>query len=99
MKNTILSARLIEISKALLQLDNYDPGDVMGYPDDLKLKSSMTLFSIVSEFAAAEYLQTADVKSIPAGEKQVVNDGREIAFLECHSETGGRESAAVSEQV
>ena len=92
MKNTILSARLIEIS-------NYDPGDVMGYPDDLKLKSSMTLFSIVSEFAAAEYLQTADVKSIPAGEKQVVNDGRKIAFLECHSETGGRESAAVSEEV
>ncbi|MEE3482027.1 MAG: YhcH/YjgK/YiaL family protein [Lachnospiraceae bacterium] len=25
--------------------------------------------------AAAEYLQTVDVKSIPAGEKQVVNDG------------------------
>ena len=41
----LLKARLLEISGALLDLEQSDPGTVMGYPDDLKLKSSMTLFS------------------------------------------------------
>ena len=40
-----LRARLLEISEALLQLDTNDPTRVMGYPDDLKLRSSMTLFA------------------------------------------------------
>ncbi len=40
----LLRARLIEISQALLALDDSDPSRVMGYPDDLKLCSSMTLF-------------------------------------------------------
>lgn len=44
----VLSQRLIEISNALLELESDNPTDVMGYPDDLKLKSSMTLFSLVS---------------------------------------------------
>ncbi len=40
-----LRARLIEISEALLTLNTNDPTRVMGYPDDLKLRSSMTLFA------------------------------------------------------
>ena len=40
-----LRARLIEISEALLALPGNDPLKVMGYPDDLKLRSSMTLFA------------------------------------------------------
>ena len=40
-----LRARLIEISEALLALESSDPTRVMGYPDDLKLRSSMTLFA------------------------------------------------------
>ena len=44
MKDPVLSARLIEISEALLNLRSSDPAAVMGYPDDLKLRSSMTLF-------------------------------------------------------
>ncbi len=40
-----LRARLIEISEALLKLPENDPNKVMGYPDDLKLRSSMTLFT------------------------------------------------------
>ncbi len=40
-----LRARLLEISDALLQLSSNDPTYVMGYPDDLKLRSSMTLFA------------------------------------------------------
>lgn len=40
-----LKARLIEISEALLALPGSDPRAVMGHPDDLKLRSSMTLFA------------------------------------------------------
>ncbi len=40
-----LHANLIHISQALLDLECSDPRAVMGYPDDLKLCSSMTLFS------------------------------------------------------
>ena len=40
-----LRARLLEISEALLHLESDDPTQVMGYPDDLKLRSSMTLFA------------------------------------------------------
>lgn len=49
LKNDILRNRLIEICEALLSLDSDDATYVMGYPDDLKLKSSMTLFSEVSD--------------------------------------------------
>ncbi len=41
----VLRARLIEISEALLALPGNDPTAVMGDPDDLKLRSSMTLFA------------------------------------------------------
>ena len=40
-----LRARLLEISEALLTLASSDPTEVMGWPDDLKLRSSMTLFA------------------------------------------------------
>ena len=42
----VLRQRLLEISGALLDLDSSDPRAVMGYPDDLKLRSSMTLFAL-----------------------------------------------------
>ena len=45
LKEPTLRARLLEISEALLTLDSNDPTEVMGYPDDLKLRSSMTLFA------------------------------------------------------
>ncbi len=44
----LLRARLVEISEALLALESNNPTQVMGYPDDLKLKSSMTLFAEVA---------------------------------------------------
>ncbi len=49
LKNNTLKHRLIEICEALLSLESDDATYVMGYPDDLKLKSSMTLFSEVSD--------------------------------------------------
>ena len=44
----VLGKRLVEISEALLALDSCDATSVMGYPDDLKLKSCMTLFAAAS---------------------------------------------------
>lgn len=49
LNNKILRKRLIEICEVLLSLENNDATYVMGYPDDLKLKSSMTLFNEVSD--------------------------------------------------
>ena len=47
--HNVLGARLVEISEALLQLSENDPLVVMGgSPDDMKLKSSMTLFALAS---------------------------------------------------
>lgn len=45
----LLGARLVEISVALLELESSDATAVMGYPDDLKLRSCMTLFQLVSD--------------------------------------------------
>ena len=44
LQHPVLGPRLIEISEALLALDQSDPRRVMGSPDDLKLRSCMTLF-------------------------------------------------------
>lgn len=40
----VLGARLKEISSALLDLNGLSASKIFGYPDDLKLRSSMTLF-------------------------------------------------------
>ena len=45
----ILGSRLVEITETLLSLKESDPLKVMGSPDDLKLKSCMTLFAYISE--------------------------------------------------
>ena len=47
LEDPVLRRRLVEISEALLELEACDAGDVMGWPDDMKLKSSMTLFHLV----------------------------------------------------
>ena len=41
----VLGSRLLEISRALLGLASSDARHVLGSPDDLKLRSSMTLFA------------------------------------------------------
>ncbi len=42
----VLGARLKEISSALLDLEGLSASEIFGYPDDLKLRSSMTLFRL-----------------------------------------------------
>ncbi len=44
LKNETLKTHLLEICVALLSLESSDAEAVMGYPDDLKLRSCMTLF-------------------------------------------------------
>lgn len=46
LKNEYLKNNLIEISNALYQL-NGNISNILGYPDDLKLKSCMTLFNYI----------------------------------------------------
>lgn len=48
LNNSILSERLIEISNALISLDKEDAKEIFGSTDAMKLKSSMTLFSLCS---------------------------------------------------
>jgi len=47
LNHEILGSRLVEISHVLLTLDTDDATKVFGNPDYKKLKSSMTLFSLV----------------------------------------------------
>ena len=47
-EHPVLGPRLVEISEALLTLDTGDASRVMGYPDDLKLRSCMTLFELAA---------------------------------------------------
>lgn len=49
LNNELLRSHLIEISSVLLELYTNDPVEVFGNVDALKLKSSMTLFSYVSD--------------------------------------------------
>jgi len=44
-KHPVLGNRLVRISNELLKLESNNATKVFGSPDDLKLKSSMTLFS------------------------------------------------------
>ena len=48
LNNEILSNRLEQVCKALLDLDCNDVYKIFGSPDDMKLKSSMTLFEIAA---------------------------------------------------
>lgn len=45
----ILGTRLLRCCEMLLLHQGEDVHDIMGYPDDLKLCSSMTLFACISE--------------------------------------------------
>ena len=47
LQHPVLGPRLLTISRALLSLSSNDALQVMGSPDDLKLRSCMTLFAAV----------------------------------------------------
>ena len=47
MENETLRSNIIELSTILLIIPDNDPSEVFCYPDDMKLKSSMTLFDFI----------------------------------------------------
>lgn len=49
LKHPYLGKNLLEITNALLLLDSNNATEIFGKPDDMKLKSCMTLFAIASE--------------------------------------------------
>ncbi len=48
-QHPVLGGRLVEIAQALLQLPGADANRIFGSPDDVKLKSSMTLFAALPD--------------------------------------------------
>lgn len=49
LNHPILGVRLIEITNELLQFEGSDAELIVGFPDCLKLRSSMTLFDLVDD--------------------------------------------------
>jgi uncharacterized protein (DUF1810 family) len=47
--HAVLGARLRECAETVLAVQGRSASDIFGYPDDMKLQSSMTLFALVSE--------------------------------------------------
>jgi uncharacterized protein (DUF1810 family) len=47
LRHPVLGSRLIEISKAILGVQGKTANQILGSPDDLKVRSSMTLFNLV----------------------------------------------------
>jgi uncharacterized protein (DUF1810 family) len=48
LNHPVLGPRILECAKAVLAIDGRTASEIFGYPDDLKLKSSMTLFASVA---------------------------------------------------
>ncbi|MEM7591823.1 MAG: DUF1810 domain-containing protein [Cyanobacteria bacterium P01_A01_bin.83] len=48
LNHPILGKRLLECANAILNIEGKSALEILGYPDDLKLKSSMTLFDCVA---------------------------------------------------
>lgn len=48
LKHPTLGPRLIECSQLVNQVDDRSIDEILGYPDNLKFRSSMTLFALVS---------------------------------------------------
>ena len=49
LQHPVLGERLIEISEVLLEIESKTAHEIFGSPDDMKLKSSMTLFAALKE--------------------------------------------------
>lgn len=48
LSHPVLGARLLECAEAVLAIEGWSISEIMGHPDNLKLKSSMTLFGYIA---------------------------------------------------
>ncbi len=74
LEHSILGSRLRECTRLLLAVPNRSIGSILGYPDDLKFRSSMTLFAAA---APEEPLFEAALEKFFGGER----DALTIALL------------------
>lgn len=56
----VIGARLVECAEAVLAVEGRSVSDIFGYPDDMKLKSSMTLFASVREDPHSVFVRVLD---------------------------------------
>jgi uncharacterized protein (DUF1810 family) len=49
LNHPVLGPRLVECAEAVLAIEGRSISEIFGYPDDLKLESSMTLFACVAD--------------------------------------------------
>ncbi|RJX18612.1 MAG: DUF1810 domain-containing protein [Desulforudis sp.] len=49
LNHPVLGSRLKECTETVMDLEGRSATDILGYPDDVKLRSSMTLFAYVSD--------------------------------------------------
>ena len=49
LNHPVLGIRLLECAETVLTIEGRSTSEIFGYPDDLKLKSSMTLFACVAD--------------------------------------------------
>ena len=49
LNHPVLGTRLLECAETVLAIEGRSISEIFGYPDDLKLKSSMTLFASVAD--------------------------------------------------
>jgi uncharacterized protein (DUF1810 family) len=59
LNHPVLGARLLECAETVLAVEGRSVSDIFGYPDDLKLKSSMTLFAYVAD-PGSVFVRTLD---------------------------------------
>lgn len=80
LEHPVLGKHLVEISSELLQLENTSALDIFGSPDDLKLRSCMTLFSrldnphpvfqqVLDKFYAGQP-DSATIQALTAGDQK-----------------------------
>lgn len=83
LNHPVLGKRLLECTEAVVALKSGTVSDIFGYPDDMKFKSSMTLFEKIagsdSVFSAAldKYCQgERDAATLSLSEKPIFQTGK-----------------------
>jgi uncharacterized protein (DUF1810 family) len=82
LEHPVLGARLLECSEAVLDIEGRSASEVFGYPDDLKLKSCMTLFASVAADPNSVFNRV--LEKLFHGER----DGRTLVLLEKSTNRG-----------
>ncbi len=59
LRHPVLGPRLLDCCRAILSVQGKSASEIMGYPDDLKLRSSMTLF-VLADDSHQEFRQVID---------------------------------------